>query len=59
MMAIKLSWRPPAGSARALIAAAGLAVIALLIATYGNAREVSDSDGPQPAGATSGTQSPQ
>ena len=39
----KLSWRLPAGSARAVLAAAGLAVIALIIATYGNAQARSDS----------------
>ena len=39
----KLSWRLSAGSARAVLAAAGLAVIALIIATYGNAQARSDS----------------
>jgi hypothetical protein len=34
----KLSMRLPAGSARAMIAAAGLVVIALFIAVYGNAQ---------------------
>jgi hypothetical protein len=34
----KLSLRLPAGSSRAVIAAAGLAVIALFIAVYGNAQ---------------------
>jgi hypothetical protein len=43
---------------RPLIAAAALAIIALLIATYGNAREISDSGGTADA-ATSGTQSSQ
>ncbi len=34
----KLSWRLSAGSARTVIAAAGLLVVALIIATYGNAQ---------------------
>ena len=38
----KLRWRLPAGSARAVVAAAGLVVIALIIATYGNAQARSD-----------------
>jgi hypothetical protein len=42
----KLSLRLPSGSARAVIAAAGLVVIALIIATYGNA-EARDRDDEQ------------
>lgn len=38
----KLRLRLPAGSARAVIAAAGLAVVALFIAVYGNAQARSD-----------------
>jgi hypothetical protein len=38
----KLGWRLPAQSARAVIAAAGLVVVALIIATYGNAQARSD-----------------
>jgi hypothetical protein len=40
----KMAWRLPAGSARAVIAAAGLVVIALIIATYGNAQARSERD---------------
>jgi hypothetical protein len=39
---MKLSLRLPSGSARAVIAAAGLAVVALFIAVYGNAQARSD-----------------
>jgi hypothetical protein len=40
----KLSLRLPSGSSRAVIAAAGLAVIALFIAVYGNAQARSERD---------------
>ena len=39
---MKLSLRLPAGSARAVVAAAGLAVVALFIAVYGNAQARGD-----------------
>ena len=54
----KLGWRPPAGSARTAIAVTALAVVILIIATYGNASVIRQDDGKAPAKAGSPTGAP-